>query len=99
MSDGEQGVLVAVAAPRGGGADLGQQGGAGIVGLLRLLLGVLAGARGGFNPGAGSLGSLDLCRVVGQGLYRQFPLIALGVGDAESLGKLSPWLGPDEENR
>ena len=56
-----------------------EQGGAGVVGLLRLLLGVLAGARGRFNPGAGGLGSPDLRRVVGLGLQRQFLLVALGV--------------------
>ncbi|CAH0226873.1 hypothetical protein SRABI128_02339 [Microbacterium sp. Bi128] len=72
VSNGGQRILVAGAVPA-------QKGGAGVVGLLRLLLGVLAGARGSFNPGAGGLGSPDLCRVVGLGLERQFLLVTLGI--------------------
>ena len=65
LAAGQDGALIAGLSRCRGSARLGMQGGAGVLGLLRLLLLVLAGAGGRIHPGARRRGGPDLGCVVG----------------------------------
>ena len=86
LAAGEHVPLITGLSRGGDGTLLGAQRPAGMVGLLRLLLFILAGTGNGVHAGPGGGGGLDLGRVVGLGADGQLLLVALRVGHAEIAG-------------